>query len=434
MSGVWTSVSWDGNARDVEKLRVSNLKSEHLASQAKSLIPIGAQTFSKAPMNFPDCYPRYLKSGLGAHVTDVDGNAYLDLICGLATIILGYRDWRVDAAIRKQLIDGINFSLPHPMEVYLAKQLHRIIPCAEQVRYAKTGTEACMAAVRIARAATGREHIAHYGYHGWGDWYVPASERPDGVPGNMKEYIHPFQYNDTKSLALALINHRCAAVIMEPVIFTPPDEGFLQEVKNLAHEYRALLVFDETVTGFRIALGGAQEYFGVTPDLAVLGKAMGNGMPIAAVVGSREIMSTLESKPVFFSGTYHGETLSLAAAIATIDRLQDGLPHIWEMGTQLIAGLRAIGYRVIGYPPRFHIELDGETPELRSLFMQTMLQAGVLTHSVGVNLCAALTPEDVKVAIDAYATAFGVLESAKTKGNICELLVGNPIAPPFRRA
>jgi glutamate-1-semialdehyde 2,1-aminomutase/spore coat polysaccharide biosynthesis protein SpsF len=240
----------------------------------------------------------------------------------LGPIILGHNYPSVTDAVMQQMQDGTTFSLPHPLEVELAEMLVDIIPCAEMVRFAKNGSDATSGAVRLARAYTGRDIIACCGYHGWQDWYIGTTTRNRGVPKVVQELTVPFEYNNIESLKRIFSEHpgQVAAVIMEPFGVEEPRDGFLQEVRDLALHDRALLIFDEIITGFRLALGGAQEYFGITPDLACLGKAMGNGYPIAAVVGPSEIMQLFDE--VFFSFTFGGETVSLAAAIATISEMR----------------------------------------------------------------------------------------------------------------
>jgi glutamate-1-semialdehyde aminotransferase len=299
--------------------RRSLKKSQDLLERAKNLIPCQTQCLSKGPTQFVQgISPVYLDRGDGSHVWDVDGNEYIDYISGLGPIILGYNHPVTNQAIQDQLRKATTLSLMHPLEVEVGELLCEVVPCAEMVRYGKNGSDATSAAIRIARAFTGRDHLAQYGYHGWQDWCVVSTSRNRGIPGVLRDFIHPFQYNDLVSLEgiFAKYKDQIAAIIMEPVLVDPPKDDFLAEVKRLAHKNGALLIFDEVITGFRWALGGAQDYFKVTPDLACFGKSMTNGMPLAAVVGREEVMRSCED--VFFSLTYGGECLSLAAALATI--------------------------------------------------------------------------------------------------------------------
>ena len=266
--------------------------------------------------------PVFLAKGKGCRVWDVDGNEYIDYIQGLLPNILGYAHEEVNAAVAEQLGQGHSFSLPHPLEVELAERLTRLIPCAEKVRFGKNGSDATSGAVRAARALTGRERIACCGYHGWQDWYIGSTTRNAGVPEAVRALTHPFVYNDLGSLQKLLQEHKgeFAAVIMEPVNFWPPAAGFLEGVRELAHEHGALLIFDEICSGFHFGLGGAQKKFGVTPDLACFGKAMGNGFPISCVVGRADVMKVFED--IFFSFTFGGEVASMAAAMKVLDVLE----------------------------------------------------------------------------------------------------------------
>ena len=219
-------------------------------------------------------------------------------------VVLGYRDPDVDDAVRRQLDLGITFSLATELEAEVAEKLVDAVPCAEMVRFGKNGSDATTGAVRVARAATGREIVAVCGYHGWHDWYVGSTTRNKGIPKAVQGLTEQFEYNNLGSLQSLFDKHpgRIAAVIMEPMNMIEPEDGFLQSVAALTRKEGAILIFDEIITGFRFARGGAQEYFGVTPDISAFGKALGNGMPIAAVVGRREIM--MEMEEIFFSSTF----------------------------------------------------------------------------------------------------------------------------------
>jgi glutamate-1-semialdehyde aminotransferase len=249
-------------------------ESERLWQRARDLIPGGTQTLAKGPyQQVLGVAPKYLKRGDGAHVWDVDGNAYLDLMMAIGPLVLGYRYPAVDAAIRAQLEDGITFSLMHPLEVEVAEQIQSLVPCAEAVRFSKTGADVTSAAIRLARAFTRRRRILCCGYHGWHDWYVGMTDRHAGVPDEVRDLTYTFEYNRIESLASAL-DDDVAAVILEPVVFEEPTEGYLEQVRELCTRNGALLLFDEMWTGFRIALGGAQQRYAVTPDLATFSKAV----------------------------------------------------------------------------------------------------------------------------------------------------------------
>ena len=408
-------------------------KSFEYLSRAEKVIPVCSQTFSKGYRYFPKgVSPIFLSCGQGSHTWDVDGNEYVDYICGLGPITLGYNYYRVNQAIIDQLLGGIIYSLPHPLEVELAELLVDIIPSAEMVRFFKTGSEACQAAIRVARAYTGRDGIAFRGYHGWHDWYAVHTERNRGIPRPILSYIYEFEYNDIKSLEQLLKSGMIAAVIMEPVIVEPPKDGFLQQVKELTHQYGAILIFDEVVTGFRWALGGAQEYFGVIPDLAVFGKGLGNGMPINAVVGRRDIM--LEFEEVMVSSTFGGECLSLVAGLATIQEMRDKktIDHCWKLGTELMAGLMDIGIEVQGYPCRPAIT-QAFSLEEKALFLQEIIRRGILIHSgFLINFCYSHTDEDIDRTIEACGEAMDIVRKTVSSGN-WDVLEGELIIPAFKR-
>ena len=282
-------------------------RSHDLKAKAKRLIPSCTQTFSKGPTQFVQgAAPVFIARGQGSHVWDVDGNEYIDYPMALGPVILGHNYPAVTKAVSKQLQEGTIFSLPHPLEIEVAEILVEIIPSAEMVRFGKNGSDATSGAVRLARAYTGRDLIACCGYHGWHDWYIGATSRNRGVPEAVRRLTIPFEYNNIEDLRRIFEDHpgNVAAVIMEPVGITEPKNEFLPQVRELTQREGALLIFDEVVTGFRIALGGAQEYFGVAPDLTCLGKAMANGYPLSAVVGRREIMELFDE--IFFSFTFGG--------------------------------------------------------------------------------------------------------------------------------
>lgn len=391
--------------------------------------------------------PKYLLRGQGCHVWDVDGNEYIDYGMGLHPIILGYAYPAVDEAIKKQLSQGITFTLNHPLEVELAEVLKDLIPCAEMVRYGKNGSDVTTAAIRLARAHTGRDKVACCGYHGWQDWYIGSTERNKGVPGAVRELTKTFAYNQIETLHQIFRENKgeIAAVIMEPVNAIPPQHHFLYEVKELAHREGAVFILDEIITGFRFALGGAQEFFGVTPDLATFGKAMSNGMPLSALVGKAEIMRGLEE--VFFSFTFGGETLSLAASLATIQEMKEkrALDYIWRMGARLqngynemVAELELTDYtRCNGYPPRsivsfFPGENNLDPLEIKSLVQQELLKRGVLWagyHAVSFSH----GPDEIEKTLQAYGEALGLLRKAVEEGSIRKYLQGAPVRPVFRK-
>lgn len=423
-------------------------RSRELLARALGHIPDGTQTLSKAAWAFPgDGAPAFIERGDGGHVWDVDGNRFLDLMNALLPILLGYRDPDVDKAIRRQLDRGIVFSLPSPLECELAELLVDTIPCAEMVRFGKSGTDVTTAAVRLARAATGRERVALCGYHGWNDWSVATTTRPDGVPAAVGALSHTFPFNDLSALEGLLELHpgEFAAVIIEPARTAEPAPGYLSAVRDLAHRHGALLVFDEIATGFRLHPGGAQAHYGVTPDLAAFGKGMANGMPLSALVGPAAIMRTLGR--VFFSSTFGGETLSLAAAIATVTKIREcGVcDHLARLGSILgrrveaaIDGAGLTGAMALGGPVAmphlvFH-GVDGASAlALKTVFMREMIARGVLI--TGFNgLCFAHNEADIEEAAAAYEESLAVLADEIRRGDLDNRLGAARVRPVFQPA
>ena len=416
-------------------------------ARARQVVPGAAQTLSKGPSMFVEgAYPVFLERGRGCRVWDVDGHEYIDYILGLASITLGYAYPPVVEAVARQLGQGSIFSLPHPLEVEVSERLRDIIPCAEMARFLKTGSEADAAAVRVARAATGRDVVLFAGYHGWHEWHAITTPRSKGIPKDFARLIAPFDYNDLGSLERALDEHhgRVAAVIMEPVLLDAPAKGFLEGVKAAAHRHGALLIFDEIVSGFRWAVGGAQEYFGVVPDLATFGKGMANGLPLSAVVGRAELMREFED--IFVSSTFGGDTLALAACLATLDEYASRpvIDHLWRMGRRFQDGFTAAAARLgvparcIGYPVHPKIVIDHRSPEtqrlLMSLFLQETGRRGVIFHFAGFNISYSHAEADVDQSLQACEEALSVVGAALDDGRISERLEGKPYTEAFRRS
>jgi glutamate-1-semialdehyde 2,1-aminomutase len=269
-----------------------------------------------------DAFPRFAEHAEGCRLRDADGTSYVDWISGGGPVLLGYRHPDVERAIVEQVEAGPTLSLMHPVELEVAAMLKEMIPCAEMVTFGKNGSDVVTAAVRVARAVTGRDLILQHGVHGFHDWYVSMFPEVEGQPDALRDLVHPFPYNDLDALdgLFDRFRGRVAAVVMEPTNVELPEPGYLEGVRDLAAAHGALLVFDEMITGFRLANGGAQERFGVMPDLACFGKALANGMPLSALVGKRSYMQRLTS--VAYGMTFRGETLSLAAARAVLALLR----------------------------------------------------------------------------------------------------------------
>jgi len=431
----------------VDAQRRELTRSYTLKAKAARLIPSCAQTFSKAPSLFiQGVAPVFLSRGQGCYVWDVDGNKYIDYAMALGPVTLGHNYQAVSDAVAQQMADGIAFSLPHPLEVEVAEALVMLIPCAEMVRFGKNGSDATSGAVRVARAFTGRDMIACCGYHGWQDWYIGTTSRNQGVPKAVQELTSSFEYNHIESLRRIFARHRdqVAAVIMEPVGVVPPHGEFLQQVAELTRSEGAVLIFDEVVTGFRLSLDGAQGYFGVKPDLACFGKGIANGYPLAAVVGRREIMELFDE--VFFSFTFGGETLSLAAAKATITEMcgKKVIGHLWEQGQRLQDGYNVLAqeYHIaeltecVGLPPRtvavFRNQDGSDSLALKSLFQQECLKRGIL-FSGSHNMSYSHSPADIDYTLRVYRTAMEIVADAIRQKNAAERLEGEPIQAVFRK-
>ncbi len=419
-------------------------ESQRLLERATGLIPALTQTLAKGPtQHVQGVAPVYLRRGQGCRVWDVDDNEYIDYTMGVGPLSLGYAYPAVDAAIQRQLADGITFSLMHPLEVALAERLRVILPNAEMVRYAKTGAEATSAAVRLARAYTGRDKVLCCGYHGWHDWYISVLGRSAGVPQAVQDLVHTFAYNDLASLRAA-IDHDTACVILEPMTFEPPNNGFLKQVRTICHQHGALLVFDEMWTGFRLALGGAQQFFGVTPDLACYSKAIANGMPLAVLTGRAEVMRLLDQE-VFFFSTFGGEALSLAAAMATLEVMEahDVPAFLARQGTKLQEGYNQLAAelglgrvtRCVGHPSRTMVTFDGQAGDpllLKSLLQQELLRRGVLWSGFH-NVSFSHDDAAIDATLAAYGAALAELRDAFDAGDVPGRLRGQPVQPVFRR-
>ena len=408
--------------------------------RAERVIPMGTQTLSKSPTQFVQgVSPIYLERGKGAHVWDVDGNEYVDYPMALGPVLLGYAEPAVDDAVRRQLDDGITFTLMHPLEVEVAERIVAMCPGVEAVRFGKSGSDAMSAAVRAARATTGRSHLLVAGYHGWHDWYIGTTTRSMGVPDEVRALTSTFAFNDLTDLERALGEHagKVAAVICEPSGLDVPAPGFLQGAVDLAKQHGAVSIFDEIITGFRLAPGGARQRYGVTPDVSCYGKALGNGMPISAVAGTWDVMRAFED--VFFSGTHGGEALSLAAARVVLDTVADGavLAGIEKRGQRMLDGITSlierhgVGDRVKvgGEPQRAVVAFAGDDHlVVKSWVQQTLVELGVLFNG-SMFICARHTDDDIDRALGGFDTAFAALADS---ADVAGLLKGDPVQPVFR--
>ncbi len=416
--------------------------------RARQLIPGGTQLLSKRPEMFlPEQWPAYYRRARGIEVETLDGARYQDFsIMGVGACILGYADPVVDAAVHAAVDAGVNCSLNAPAEVELAELLLALHPWAEQARFARSGGEAMSVAVRIARAATGRDRVAFSGYHGWTDWYLAANLADDdaldghlmpglapaGVPRGLRGTALPFHYNRIEELEAIVARHgdELAAIVMEPQRSHPPAPGYMEAVRTLADRVGAALIFDEITTGFRVRCGGIHLNHAVRPDMAVFAKAMANGYAMAAVIGTRAVMEAAQDS--FISSTNWTEALGPAAALATIGRLRDPqvYRHIEAVGGRVQAGWResairhGLAIQVDGLPAlsHFHIEEDPDLA-LTTLFVQEMLRRGYLAFD---QFKPSLAHSDT--AVDGYLAAcdqcFAILAEARSRGDAHARLQG----------
>lgn len=418
-------------------------ESEKLYSRLIDLIPAGTQTLAKGMTQYvKGVAPAFLTKGKGARVWDADGNEYIDYTMGVGPLSLGYCYPRVDEAIRQQLNDGITFSLIHPLELEIAELITQVVPNAEMVRYSKTGADVTSAAVRLARAFTGKNTVLCCGYHGWHDWYIATTDRSRGIPPATFETTYTFNYNDIPSV-LAAIDNDTAAIILEPTVFEAPRDNFLQQLREICTERGIILIFDEMWTGFRLALGGAQEYFGVQADLACFSKAVANGMPVAILTGRRDIMQLLD-KDVFFFTTFGGEALSLAAIKVTIEEIREkNVPaHLRHIGEILQNGYNALAAeleipftRCIGLPCRTMVTFDasaGNPLLLKSFVQQELLRHGILWTGFH-NVSFSHTEDDAHYTLETYRIVLTALKSAVENSTVESSLQGEPVQPVFRK-
>ncbi|MFT5162745.1 MAG: glutamate-1-semialdehyde 2,1-aminomutase [Alteromonadaceae bacterium] len=421
-------------------------KSKQYLKRAEKVIPLGSQTFSKSKLCYPQgASPHFITKGQGANVWDLDGNQYIDFVSGLLSVNLGYQDPDVNAAVIDQLNCGVNFSLSHPIEAEVAELMIDLIPCAQMVRFGKNGSDATSAAIRLSRAYTKREKVAVCGYHGWHDWYIGSTTRDAGVPESVKALTLKFDYNDIDSLQQLFEQNpdNIAAIILEPMNLHYPKDDFLGKVRALATKHGAVLIFDEMITGFRYDLGGAQKLFNVTPDLATFGKSLANGFALSAVVGSKEIMQWMEE--IFFSGTFGGEALSLAAAKATLLKLksQDVLGHTHRVGQIILDTLPGLiskhqmdDYCYICGHPSWSLLIfkanDKYTPEQLKTYMQQEQLARGLMINGSHNLNFAHTEEDINYLLQCYDEILPRLKALIDKGELEGAVKGEFIQPVFK--
>lgn len=418
-------------------------KSDEYYKIALDLIPAQTQTLAKGTgQNIKGVAPKYLLRGKGSHVWDVDGNEFIDYTMGVGPLSLGYSYDVVDEAIKDQLKDGITFSLTHPLEVEVAQLINKVVPNAESIRYSRGGADVVSGAVRVARAYTGRNKVLCCGYHGWHDWYIAVTDRNKGIPQAIQDLTFTFNYNDIQSV-IDSIDEDTACVVLEPYVFEAPKDNFLQKLRDVCTKNGTLLVFDEMWSGFRISIGGAQEYFGVKADLACFSKAVANGMPLSVLTGKKEIMSVLE-KDVFFFNTFGGEALSLAAAKATINEMiEKNVPaQLAKQGNKLKVGYNKISEELgmdytkcSGFDCRTIMTFDASAAnplKMKSLVQQEMIKRGILWAGFH-NISFSHTDEDIEYTLKVYKEVLPILKKAVEEKNVIGYLRGEPVEPVFRK-
>lgn len=418
-------------------------ESDKLYHRATGLIPALTQTLAKGPQQYvKGVAPKYLKKGKGSHVWDVDGNEFIDYQMGIGPLSLGYAYDVVDEAIKGQLNDGITFSQMHPLEVQVAELIREVVPNAEMVRYSKTGCDVTSAAIRVARAYTGKNKVLCCGYHGWHDWYISVTDRNMGIPQSIQDMTFTFNYNDIQSV-IDSIDDDTACIILEPIVFEAPKDNFLQKLRDLCDQHNILLIFDEMWTGFRLSIGGAQEYFGVNADLACFSKAVANGMPVSMLTGKTEYMKLLE-KDIFFFTTFGGEALSLAAAKATINELRaHNVPdYLAKQGKKLREGYNSIASdlgmeytKCTGFDVRTIVTFDataGNPLEMKSLVQQELIKRGILWGGFH-NMSFSHTDSDIEYTLKAYRDVLPILKKAVEEKIVSGYLKGEPVGPVFRK-
>lgn len=435
--------------------RMRFTESNRLQTALHRMVPGGAHTYARGPDQYPDDMAPVLVRGAGARVWDADGNEYVEYGIGLRSVTLGHGYRPVIDAAYRAMLDGMSFSRPTELEVLAAEDFLTLVPTAEMVKFGKNGSDATTAAIKLARAATGRENIAvcNHPFFSIDDWFIGGTEMGAGVPADVNSKSVRFSFNEIESLADVFAEQpdSIAAVILEAATaLAEPEPGFLLAVRELCDRYGAVLIFDEMITGFRWSEHGAQSLYGVTPDLSCWGKAMGNGFPISALAGKRELMEigglNTDSDRVFLLSTTHGpETGSLAAFRAVVQayRATDPIAEMERAGTRLAAGVNEVAaefgmsdfIEVLGRPSClvFATRDPSGRPsqEFRTLFLQELIDHAVLGQSFVVS--AAHSDTDVDATIEAVRGAIPLYRQAIEAGSVEGLLRGRPVAPALRR-
>lgn len=415
------------------------------------MVPGGAHTYAKGEDQYPAGMAPVISHGRGARVWDVDGNEYVEYGSGLRSVSLGHAHPRVIEAVRRQLVLGSNFVRPSVLELEAASRFLATVPTAEMVKFAKNGSDVTTAAVRLARAATGRQVIAlckDQPFFSTDDWFIGTTAMSSGIP--EQDLTVTFPYGDLAAVQRLFDEHDVACVVLEAATQTDPPPGYLQGLRDLCTFHGVVLVFDEMITGFRWSEAGAQGVYGVTPDLSTFGKALGNGFAVSALAGTRELMELgglRDSRErVFLLSTTHGaETHSLAAAMAVMETyVEEGIAeHLHMLGQRLAAGVREVAMYA-GVSEHVLVRgrasnlvfatLDGEgqpSQQYRTLFLRQLITKGVIGPSFVVS--SALTDEDIERTLEAVSTACAVYRQALDAGDPTPWLGGRPVKPVFRR-
>lgn len=428
--------------------------SDALRLRAHSVIPGGAHTYAKGDDQYPDLAPGFIARGLGCHVWDVDGNRFIEYGMGLRAVGLGHAFPKVVSAVLREICRGNNFTRPSPLEVDCAESLLEIVPGAEMAKFTKDGSTATTAAVRLARAYTGRSLVAlcaDHPFYSYDDWAISTTPMNAGIPQDISDLTLTFRYNDLPGVAAMFSAHpgRIAALILEAAKDAEPADGFLAGLRELCHRNGALLIIDEMITGFRWPQQSAQRHYGVEADLSTFGKALGNGFAISALVGKREIMRLggfdHNRDRVFLLSTTHGaETSALAASLAVmkIYRSEPVVETLERQGRRLQAGIEDAAAR---HNVAEHFQLLGRSSNLvyacrdrngalsqsfRTLFLQEIIRRGVLAPSLVVSYSH--SDDDIDRTVEAIDGALGVYRRALEDGPETHL-VGRPVQPVFRR-
>ena len=375
----------------VSKKKFIGVKTKRLKKLGLKIIPGLTQTLAKSPSQLSENFsPIFADQGKGPFIKDYENNNFIDTIMGIGPLILGYQNPSIDNAIKKQLRKGITFSLINPLEIKLARELNRIIPNLEMIRFSKTGADATSASIRAARTYTSKYKILSCGYHGWHDWHAITLNKNSGILKENNKYIKKFSYNNFEYFA-DILDSDVAAVIMEPIIFDFPKNNFLQKVRKLTKQKKIVLIFDEMWTGFRMHLGGAQAFFKIEADLVCYSKAVANGMPISILAGDKKIMSSFQKKSFFYT-TFGGETLSIAAALECIKIIKKknvckiieirGVKLIREMN-RLIKDHDLNFLNVVGYGARSILNIQHDKAmTIKTFIHQEFLKRGILWNGI----------------------------------------------------